>query len=61
MKHTPLTRLLLLAPLLLAACGADAPPVRPSLNAAISVTPSGVSVSPSARVNVGPVSVGVAL
>ena len=46
---------------LLAACGADGDPIRPSLNSTLSVTPSGVSLGTSLGVSKGPVSLAVAL
>ena len=45
----------------LAACGADGEPVRPSVNAGVSITPSGVSPSVSVGTRVGPVHVGIGL
>ncbi len=39
----------------LAACGADGEPVRPSVNAGVTVTPSGVHPSASVGTKVGPV------
>jgi hypothetical protein len=41
----------------LAGCGADGPPIRPT--AAISITPSGVRIVPTVSTNVGPASVRV--
>ncbi|MEM8979415.1 MAG: hypothetical protein AAGD04_08015 [Pseudomonadota bacterium] len=46
---------------LLAACGADGAPVRPSANVSIGVGPNGVTVTPRATVRKGNVSVGVGL
>jgi len=46
---------------LLAGCGADGPPIRPSVNTSVRVTPNGVSTSTGVSVQSGPVTVGVAL
>ncbi len=40
---------------MLAACGADGEPVRPSMNAGVAVTPGGVHPSVSLGTKVGPV------
>ncbi len=54
--------LLAVLPLLLAAaCGADGDPLRPSVNAGVSVTPGGVRTSASVGVDAGNVSVRVGL
>ena len=45
----------------LAACGADGEPVRPSVNAGVSITPSGVHPSASVGTRVGPVNVSIGL
>lgn len=45
----------------LAACGADGEPTRPTMNAGVSVTPSGVTPSVSVGTNVGPVWLNVGL
>ncbi|MDC0739068.1 hypothetical protein N6L24_12330 [Cognatishimia sp. SS12] len=51
----------ILALVLLAGCGVDGAPIRPSANLGINIGPGGIS--PSARVGAsqGPVSVGVSL
>lgn len=46
---------------LLAACGADGEPVRPSLNAGLGISGSGVHVGGAIGVRKGPVSVSVGL
>ncbi|MEC3860887.1 hypothetical protein VK792_06295 [Mesobacterium sp. TK19101] len=46
---------------LLAGCGADGPPIRPSVNTSVRVTPNGVSTATGVSVQSGPVTVGVAL
>ena len=52
------TRLMLLAGLIgLAACGANGEPVRPSVNAGVSVSNSGVHTSTSVGFNLGGVNV----
>jgi len=53
--------LVLIALATLAACGADGEPVRPSVNAGVSITPSGVSPSVSVGTRVGPVNVSIGL
>jgi len=45
----------------LAGCGADGAPVRPSLDVGVSVGSGGVSVKSRAKVQKGPVTVGVEL
>jgi len=45
----------------IAACGADGEPVRPSVNAGVSITPSGVNPSVSVGTRVGPVGVSIGL
>ena len=45
----------------LTACGADGEPVRPSVNAGVSITPSGVYPSASVGTRVGPVNVSIGL
>ena len=45
----------------LAACGADGEPVRPSANAGVTVTSSGVYPSVSVGTRVGPVNVSIGL
>jgi hypothetical protein len=54
MKHAAVLMIVFTA---LAACGADGEPVRPSVNAGVSVTPSGVYPSASVGVSKGPLSV----
>ncbi len=49
------TVLAMIALVALAACGADGEPVRPSMNAGVAVTPSGVHPSVSLGTKVGPV------
>jgi len=49
------TVLAMIALATLAACGADGEPVRPSMNAGVTVTPSGVHPSASVGTKVGPV------
>ncbi len=49
------TVLAMIALATLAACGADGEPVRPSMNAGVTVTPSGVHPSVSLGTKVGPV------
>jgi hypothetical protein len=46
---------------LLAACGADGPPVRPTGTAGVSVGPNGVSTNASVGATNGTFSVGVSL
>ena len=46
---------------LLAACGADGEPVRPSLNAGVGISNKGVSVGATAGVSAGPVRVSVGI
>jgi len=46
---------------LLAACGVEGAPVRPSLDAGVSITRGGIYPSASVGVNKGPVSVRVGL
>jgi hypothetical protein len=53
--------LVLIALTALAACGADGPPLRPSLNTSVSVGTNGISTSTTASVRKGPVSVGLDL
>ena len=54
------TRLMLLAGLIgLAACGANGEPVRPSVNAGVSVSNRGVHTSTSVGFNLGGVTVGL--
>lgn len=43
----------------LVACGADGPPVRPSVNTTVSVGSDGISTSTGVTVKSGPVTVGV--
>jgi hypothetical protein len=50
-----------LALTLLAACGVEGAPVRPSLDAGVSITPGGIYPAASVGVNKGPVSVRVGL
>lgn len=45
----------------LAGCGADGEPVRPALNANVSLSPSGVHTSTGVSLSSGPVTVAVAL
>ncbi len=47
--------------LLVAGCGVDGAPLRPSLNAGLSLGASGLAPSASVGVRKGPVSLGVAL
>jgi len=51
----------LMAFAVLAACGANGEPVRPSVNAGVSITPSGVNPSVSVGTRVGPVGVSIGL
>jgi len=44
-----------------AACGANGEPVRPSVNAGVSITPSGVSPSVSVGTRIGNVGVRIGL
>jgi len=53
--------LIIMTTLVLSGCGADGPPVRPSANANVTVSPNGVRVVPSVGVNMGNVSLRVAL
>ncbi len=53
--------LTMIALAMLAACGADGEPVRPSVNAGVSITPSGVHPSASVGTRVGPVNVSIGL
>ena len=46
---------------LLAACGADGEPIRPTVNTSVSVGSGGVSTSTSVGVQSGPVSVRIGL
>ncbi|SPF79806.1 hypothetical protein [Pseudoprimorskyibacter insulae] len=46
---------------LVAACGADGPPLKPSLNTSISVGTGGVTTSTTASVRKGPVTVALDL
>jgi hypothetical protein len=46
---------------LLAACGVESPPVRPSLDAGVSVSRGGIIPSASVGLNKGPVSLRVGL
>ncbi|MFP7672443.1 hypothetical protein ACG74X_03685 [Marivita sp. S0852] len=55
MKHTPL----ILALLVLAACGAEGDPIRPSVNTTVSVGSEGIRTSTGVIVQTGSVSVGV--
>jgi hypothetical protein len=50
-----------LALILVAACGVEGAPVRPSLDAGVSITPGGIHPAASVGVNKGPVSVRVGL
>jgi hypothetical protein len=50
-----------LALILVAACGVEGAPVRPSLDAGVSITPGGIYPAASVGVNKGPVSVRVGL
>ncbi len=43
----------------LVACGADGPPIRPSVNTTVSVGSDGISTSTGVTVKSGPVTVGV--
>ncbi|MEM7295365.1 MAG: hypothetical protein AAF330_01870 [Pseudomonadota bacterium] len=54
-----LTAIVLLA--LVAACGADGPPIRPTADIGVSIGSDGVSTTTNFRAKVGPVSVDVAL
>ncbi|HSG55129.1 hypothetical protein ACFQ3C_13265 [Seohaeicola saemankumensis] len=47
--------------LALAACGVEGAPLRPSLDAGVSITPGGIYPSASVGVNKGPVSLRVGL
>lgn len=51
----------IIAALLLAGCGADGPPVRPTASAGVVLSPGGVSGAASAGVSVGNVTLGVGL
>ena len=51
----------LLALAMLAACGADGEPVRPTLNGGVTISNSGIYPSASVGLNRGPVSVRVGL
>ncbi|MCF6315812.1 MAG: hypothetical protein L3J30_05890 [Marinosulfonomonas sp.] len=51
----------LMAFAVLAACGANGEPVRPSVNAGVSITPSGVHPSVSVGTRIGPVGVSIGL
>ncbi len=53
--------LILISMLVLSACGADGPPERPTVNAAVVISSSGVSVAPSVGVRLGAVNVRVGL
>ncbi|WP_428545375.1 hypothetical protein [Profundibacter sp.] len=53
--------LAMIALAVLAACGADGEPVRPSVNAGVAVTPSGVHPSVSVGTHVGPINVSIGL
>ncbi len=53
--------LILISLLVLSACGADGPPERPTMNAAVVISSSGVSVSPSVGVKLGAVNLRVGL
>ncbi|MBT0959491.1 hypothetical protein IV417_19035 [Alphaproteobacteria bacterium KMM 3653] len=58
MQTATKTTLALLAAAMLAACGADGAPVRPTANLAIGISPSGnVTIRPTATVQSGPVTV----
>ncbi len=52
---------LLLTLLTLAACGADGPPVRPTLNAGVSLGPGGVATAASVGVKAGNVAIHIGL
>lgn len=49
--------LLVISTLALAGCGADGEPVQPSLNAGVSISPSGVSPYAGVGLNKGPLSI----
>ncbi|WP_456388749.1 hypothetical protein [Profundibacter sp.] len=53
--------IVVLTALVVAACGADGEPVRPTVNAGVSVSPSGVSPSVSFGTRIGPVNVSLGL
>lgn len=46
---------------MLAGCGADGEPVRPTASGSVTVTPSGVSTGATVGVVKGPVSIGISL
>jgi hypothetical protein len=50
---------LIISFLALAACGADGPPIKPSMNTTVSVGSDGISTSTGVTVKSGPVTVGV--
>ena len=50
--------LLVVALLLLAACGADGPPITPSMNTTVSIGTDGLHTSTGVTVRSGPVTVG---
>ena len=53
--------LLLVATMLLAACGADGPPLRPEVETTITLGKGGISTQTGVSVQSGPVTVGVRL